>query len=385
MTQNTYTKLAGVILMACGSLGIAGLVFFYSAVLFSDAWPQLADIHGRFRMLFSVPSGIFVMYAAFIVVCVPLLFAVLFGAQFLNEKKYMTKVQGTILSIIWLIALFFGTVVVFNQSQQLLERISPFSTNPVVFNVGQEIRPEVQEVFRTTLKNEVVSKQGMPIEGFEPFMFLKVFPGLAETDFEGSEASIGYYTMKDGRLVHKTDNTKLIHSAEKALTDKGLDTVLANVSVRLKVDLAQKGTLTEVMEALVRYSKPAISQPSVPQKPTPVPAPTVPPVTGGGTNPVACTMDAKICPDGSAVGRGGPHCEFAACPPLLETPTVTHVCTPQEKTAQACTLEYAPVCGSVSVQCIKAPCPPVEETYGNGCSACAQGNVSSYVQGECKQ
>jgi len=30
--------------------------------------------------------------------------------------------------------------------------------------------------------------------------------------------------------------------------------------------------------------------------------------------PVACTMEAKICPDGSAVGRGGPDCEFDPCP-----------------------------------------------------------------------
>lgn len=29
---------------------------------------------------------------------------------------------------------------------------------------------------------------------------------------------------------------------------------------------------------------------------------------------VACTQDAKICPDGSAVGRVAPSCEFAACP-----------------------------------------------------------------------
>lgn len=27
----------------------------------------------------------------------------------------------------------------------------------------------------------------------------------------------------------------------------------------------------------------------------------------------ACTQEAKICPDGSAVGRTGPNCEFAAC------------------------------------------------------------------------
>jgi hypothetical protein len=36
-----------------------------------------------------------------------------------------------------------------------------------------------------------------------------------------------------------------------------------------------------------------------------------PPPGGGG---VACTMDAKICPDGSAVGRTAPNCEFAPCP-----------------------------------------------------------------------
>jgi hypothetical protein len=32
------------------------------------------------------------------------------------------------------------------------------------------------------------------------------------------------------------------------------------------------------------------------------------------SEPVACTMDAKICPDGSAVGRVPPNCEFAPCP-----------------------------------------------------------------------
>ena len=30
--------------------------------------------------------------------------------------------------------------------------------------------------------------------------------------------------------------------------------------------------------------------------------------------PIACTEEAKICPDGSAVGRIGPNCEFAKCP-----------------------------------------------------------------------
>lgn len=40
--------------------------------------------------------------------------------------------------------------------------------------------------------------------------------------------------------------------------------------------------------------------------------------TGGTNNTdddvIFCTMDAKMCPDGSYVGRVGPNCEFAACP-----------------------------------------------------------------------
>jgi len=32
------------------------------------------------------------------------------------------------------------------------------------------------------------------------------------------------------------------------------------------------------------------------------------------SGPVACTMEAKLCPDGTAVGRTGPNCEFASCP-----------------------------------------------------------------------
>lgn len=33
----------------------------------------------------------------------------------------------------------------------------------------------------------------------------------------------------------------------------------------------------------------------------------------GREAPIACTMEAKICPDGSVVGRSGPNCEFGPC------------------------------------------------------------------------
>ena len=38
---------------------------------------------------------------------------------------------------------------------------------------------------------------------------------------------------------------------------------------------------------------------------------------------VACTQEAKLCPDGTAVGRTGPNCEFAACPGAMPS-SVAH-------------------------------------------------------------
>lgn len=37
----------------------------------------------------------------------------------------------------------------------------------------------------------------------------------------------------------------------------------------------------------------------------------------GNAGGIACTMDARMCPDGSFVGRVPPTCEFAACAPVL--------------------------------------------------------------------
>ncbi|MEM4255135.1 MAG: beta-propeller domain-containing protein [Candidatus Norongarragalinales archaeon] len=44
--------------------------------------------------------------------------------------------------------------------------------------------------------------------------------------------------------------------------------------------------------------------------------------------PVACTADAKQCPDGSFVGRVAPSCEFAPCPEVKPTPEASATATP---------------------------------------------------------
>lgn len=46
--------------------------------------------------------------------------------------------------------------------------------------------------------------------------------------------------------------------------------------------------------------------------------------------PVACTLEAKLCADGSSVGRTGPMCEFAECPvpAIVEHGDIIKVFTP---------------------------------------------------------
>ena len=58
-------------------------------------------------------------------------------------------------------------------------------------------------------------------------------------------------------------------------------------------------------------------------------------------------------------------------------------CTPEQKQADVCTQVYQPVCASVRVECIKAPCNPIKQTFSNQCTACSAPRVLSYTPGEC--
>ena len=72
-------------------------------------------------------------------------------------------------------------------------------------------------------------------------------------------------------------------------------------------------------------------------------------------NTTACTMEAKICPDGTAVGRTGPNCEFAPCPQIVGNDSDVHGCKASAgyswcETEQKCVREFETPCKLTETQ-----------------------------------
>ncbi len=108
--------------------------------------------------------------------------------------------------------------------------------------------------------------------------------------------------------------------------------------------------------------------------------------------PVACTQEAKLCPDGSYVERVPPNCGFAPCPfggneigNETEDEKKQNYCTPESRQAEICIQLYKPVCGWFNpekIQCIRYPCA---QTFSNSCFACGNENVLYWTEGECPE
>jgi hypothetical protein len=95
---------------------------------------------------------------------------------------------------------------------------------------------------------------------------------------------------------------------------------------------------------------------------------------------VFCTMEAKICPDGSSVGRVPPTCEFAACPastPAQSGETVT-LTTKIDQGASGLGIKIIPLAVledsrcPVDVQCIQAGTVRIQALLTSGMGEATQ-------------
>lgn len=88
------------------------------------------------------------------------------------------------------------------------------------------------------------------------------------------------------------------------------------LSILLLISVLIAGFFAYQTQRLVAELRMKIQTPVATFVPSPISSET--PVATSSATPTstntACTMEAKICPDGSAVGRSGSKCEFSPCP-----------------------------------------------------------------------
>lgn len=149
-----------------------------------------------------------------------------------------------VLLVAFLLVLF-NAIFIFSGGLELLVKTEQEEEQKTI-----KINPDIVDVFRFTLEDEVKKKIGQPVEGYEPQMFLTAFPGLVETDFNGVDASIGHYEIIDGRLQHINDEKGPVHSAAGAITRRGMVTLLDNVAKRAGIDLQADGTITDIVSVI---------------------------------------------------------------------------------------------------------------------------------------
>ncbi|HLC96580.1 MAG TPA: eight-cysteine-cluster domain-containing protein [Candidatus Nanoarchaeia archaeon] len=92
---------------------------------------------------------------------------------------------------------------------------------------------ELAPYFQQQMNTQSIEEIGQPIEGFEPEMYMQVYPGIKKSDFDGVKAELGTYYYQNGNLNFVLDDANPIHSAARAITLGGIMTLLNHVSERI--------------------------------------------------------------------------------------------------------------------------------------------------------
>ncbi|GEM_PF-3130997 len=88
--------------------------------------------------------------------------------------------------------------------------------------------------FTESMQNFVIENFGHPIgSGFTAPMYLRAFPGLMETDFDGVETAEGKYEYSDSKLAFIKTPTGRYSTFDEAILEKGHETLLSNIRGRL--------------------------------------------------------------------------------------------------------------------------------------------------------
>ncbi len=106
------------------------------------------------------------------------------------------------------------------------------------------------KIFKEELQRAGVERVGMPVEGFNAFIYLETFPGFEESDFDGVETLEGVYMLDGGALKYVRTAGDMVTSAEETISDEGYKTLLENFSKRVGVKVEEELDIATLLDEL---------------------------------------------------------------------------------------------------------------------------------------
>ena len=106
---------------------------------------------------------------------------------------------------------------------------------------------ELASYLQQQMNQYYIQEEGKPIEGFEPEMYIQVYPGIKKSDFDGVKAELGTYYYRNGNLNFVLDNANPIHTAARAITLEGIATLLNHLSERIMGGVNSKAEIDDLL------------------------------------------------------------------------------------------------------------------------------------------
>jgi len=132
-------------------------------------------------------------------------------------------------------------------------------------DIKPQIPNPISDEIVTYFSNQLVAIKrdqiGLPIEGYTPDMFLRVYPNLEAKDFSGAKAAQGIYIFKDNRLVFERDeNAEAVLAGGGSIILAGYKTLLINIAGRLGSNAASQASIDILIDRLSQGDAPLSEQ-----------------------------------------------------------------------------------------------------------------------------
>lgn len=112
---------------------------------------------------------------------------------------------------------------------------------------------ELVSYFSDQLWQRGVERLGaMPIEGFDPDLYMGAFPGLQKSDFDNVAAIGGVWThdAETDELVFGPEPRYTVTSADGTINEEGMPTLLNNIATRLGISVTDQSSVDALLDAI---------------------------------------------------------------------------------------------------------------------------------------